>query len=333
MRNRWWLIVFYCCVGSSFAQDIHFSQYMHNPLYQNPGNTGYFNGDYRVNAAYRDQWRAVTVPFQTLMISADNSGLLHKNLGFGVYFVHDQVGDGKFRTIDFLPSVSYKIDLGQGGVHSIRPGIQFGLNYREVRPGNFNWDTQYNGYYHDPNLPTQETFQREKYANFALGAGGVYEWFKGARKHFTIGFSWYNMTRQNQGFFNEKIQRDMRFTVHGRGQLAVGLDWDVIPSFSMNFQGTYHEIILGAQGRYILVEQRGDYKALYFGAFTRTRDAFYVMVGMDYQNWFAGLSYDINYSKLVPASRVRGGIEITLQYIFRTFKPKKSLHRICPVYI
>lgn len=315
------------------AQDIHFSQFMHNPLYQNPGNTGFFNGDYRVNAAYRDQWRAVTVPFTTLMISADNTSLLNENLGLGLYFVHDVVGDGKFRTIDFMPSVSYKFQLGQNKVHSVRPGIQFGLNYREVRPGNFAWDTQYNGYYHDPGLPSQETFQRDKYANFALGLGAVYEWFQSSRKNFNVGFSWYNMTRQNQGFFTDKIQRDMRFTFHGRGQIQVGLDWDVLPSFSMNFQGTYNEIIVGSEARYILIEQRGDYKALYFGVFMRMRDAAYVSVGMDYQNWFAGLSYDFNYSKLVPASQVRGGIEITLQYIFRTFKHKKVNHRICPVYI
>lgn len=328
------LSLFLCAMGLHvWGQDIHFSQFMHNPLYQNPGNTGFFNGDYRVNAAYRDQWRAVTVPFQTLMISADNTTLVNDKLGIGLYFVHDMVGDGKFRTIDVLPSVSYKLQLDKSNVHSLRPGVQFGLNYREVQPGNFMWDTQYNGYYHDPSLPTQETFQRERYANFALGMGAVYEWFKSSRKNFTVGFSWYNMTRQNQGFFTEKIQRDMRFSLHGRGQFKVGLDWDVIPSFSMNFQGTYHEIIFGAQGRYILKEQRGDYQAIYFGAFTRTQDAAYLMVGMDYQNWFAGLSYDFNYSKLVPASRVRGGIEITLQYIFRTVKAKKINHRICPVYI
>ena len=319
------------------SQDIHFSQYMHNPLYQNPGNTGFFRGDYRVNMAYRDQWRSVTVPFQTLSLSGDNAGFINGKLAVGFYFVHDVVGDGKFRTIDFLPSLAYHIRLdkknGENNVHSLRPGIQFGVNSREVQPGNFSWDTQYNGYYYDPSLSGQEIFQRESYTNFALGFGTVYEWFTSSRKNFNVGFAWYNMTRQNQGFFGQKIQRDMRFSFHGRGQFKIGLDWDVIPSFSMNFQGKYHEIVFGSQLRYILKEKRGEYMAMYFGAFSRTRDAAYLMVGMDYQNWFAGLSYDINFSKLVPASRVRGGIEITLQYILKTFKPKKVNHRICPVYI
>ena len=33
--------------------------------FSNPGNAGQFNGDVRFVANYRDQWRSVTVPFQT----------------------------------------------------------------------------------------------------------------------------------------------------------------------------------------------------------------------------------------------------------------------------
>ena len=54
--------------GLVYAQDIHFSQFMHNPLHQNPGNTGFHNGDYRFNAAFRDQWRAVTLPYNTFLL-------------------------------------------------------------------------------------------------------------------------------------------------------------------------------------------------------------------------------------------------------------------------
>jgi type IX secretion system PorP/SprF family membrane protein len=331
-KTYWW-IVCWLLPFQFYAQDIHFSQFMHNPLYQNPGNTGAFQGDYRFNAAYRDQWRSVTVPFSTFMVSADQSGRFDENLGIGLFFMHDVVGDGKFRTVDFLPSVSYRFQLDEAKIHSIRPGIQLGMNYREVRPGNFMWDAQYNGYFYNPDLSSQETFMRDSYVNFALGTGVVYEWFQSNRKYIVAGISVYNITRQNQGFFTQKIQRDRRLTLHGKAQLQVDLDWDVIPSVSMNFQGTYSEIIIGSQVRYILEELRGEYKAIYFGAFTRFRDAAYLMVGMDYQNWFAGLSYDFNYSKLTPASRLRGGVEMTLQYIFKSFKPKKINHRICPVYI
>jgi hypothetical protein len=54
---------------------------------------------------------------------------------------------------------------------------------------------------------------------------------------------------------------------------------------------------------------------------------------MDYNDLFVGISYDLNYSKLVPASRMRGGFELAARYIIRTFKPKKMLHRVCPDFI
>jgi hypothetical protein len=55
--------------------------------------------------------------------------------------------------------------------------------------------------------------------------------------------------------------------------------------------------------------------------------------GYDYKDFFVGVSYDINFSKLVPASNGRGGLEIAVRYIIRTFKPKKIIHRVCPDYI
>lgn len=317
---------------TSLGQDLHFSQFNHNPLFQNPGNTGRFQGDYRFNAAYRNQWSSVTVPYSTIMVSADNASLI-KNIGLGLVFIHDAVGDGKFRTVNLYPSVSYKIKLDKNGTNTIRPGIQFGLNYRELNPKAFSFDEQYNGHFFDPNSPTQENFARRKIANFDMSFGAVYTWYKTQRKQISGGLALYNLPLQNQGFFGQKVHRDMRISLHARGQFKIGLDWDIIPAMMMNFQGKYNEIVFGSEARYILKQQRGEYRALYIGAFFRNKDAIYLSVGMDYQNWFAGLSYDLNISKLVPASRVRGGFEITLQYILKQFKPKKVNHRICPVYI
>jgi hypothetical protein len=53
------------------GQDIHWSQYNDNPLFQNPGNTGNFNGDYRFVGNYRNQWRSVSIPFETIALSAE----------------------------------------------------------------------------------------------------------------------------------------------------------------------------------------------------------------------------------------------------------------------
>ena len=232
-----------------------------------------------------------------------------------------------------MPSASLNFYLDQNKVHSIRPGIQFGLNYRELRSDQFSWDSQFGGHVYDPSLPTNENFQRQSKGNFTVNSGLVYQWNQGARRNFNIGFSAFNLNRQNQGFFNETVQRPIRLMVHGRAQFELNDRWDLMPAFSFNHQAQYNEFLLGTEFRYILKESRGENIALYIGAFTRFKDAAFVNIGVDYQNWWFGMSYDWNYSKLVPASRLRGGIELTAQYIFKSFKPKKVVHRICPVYI
>jgi type IX secretion system PorP/SprF family membrane protein len=330
--NRYGYLIVFLLLFSARAQDIHFSQFMHNPLYQNPGNTGLFKGDYRFNFAFRDQWRSVTVPYNTTLFSGDYADF-YKNLSAGLIFVHDVAGDGRFRTIDFQPTVAVRFDLDEEKKHSLRTGLQFGLNFRELRSDQFFWDSQFGGHVFDPSLPTNENFQRESKANFTLNSGLVYQWFDGQRRNFNVGLGLYNINRQNQGFFGENILRSRRLTLHGRGQFAINDRLDFLPAFVFNAQGTHREFIGGAEFRYIVKDFRGDYVALYLGAFSRIKDAAFLNIGMDYQNWFFGLNYDWNYSKLLPASRIRGGVELTAQYIFKSFKPKQSIHRICPVYL
>ena len=110
-------------------------------------------------------------------------------------------------------------------------------------------------------------------------------------------------------------------------------DWDLVPSFSLSFQGVYQEYVFGSSAKYTLVNRLGEYRALYGGLFYRNKDAAFLSAGMDYNAWFVGISYDMNFSKLVTASRVRGGLEIAVRYIIHRFKPKKISHRICPDYI
>lgn len=316
-----------------YSQDIHYSHFDYNPVFQNPGNTGQFNGDYRFHFNLKDQWRSVTAPFQTVSLSADTRIRKNKNIAFGVNFFHDVVGDGSLRTVEFVPTASYLIKLTPDSTHSIRPGVQIGINHRSVNADAFNYDAQFNGNFFDENLPTNENFGTQKRTNFTAGAGIVYEYFESKRKRITGGFGFYNLNRPNQAFIGNELKRDIRFNVHGRGQFEIELDWDIIPSFQLNIQGKYRELIIGSQARYILVESKGEYKALYFGAFYRNKDSGYLLAGMEYQNLWAGISYDFNFSKLVPASKVRGGLEISVRYILKTFKPKKILHRVCPDYI
>lgn len=315
-----------------YSQDIHWSQFDYNPVFQNPANVGVFNGDYRFHANYRDQWRSVTVPFQTLSISGE-AKQIYKDFSVGAFLLSDVVGDGSFSTIEFQPSISYTYKLTEDSTHLFRPGIQFGFNFRSFNSDAFYFDNQWNGQQLDENLASKENFHSTNKTNFTWGIGAGYEFQKGKRQRIVAGAGLFNINRPNQGFFGDKIKRDIRFNLFARAEYKIDFDWDILPSIQLNLQGKYREFNLGSQVRYILVDRLGVYRAVLGGIYMRSSDAVFLTAGMEYQNWWAGISYDINYSSLTPASRARGGIEFSLRYIIYKFKPKKIKHRVCPDYI
>jgi hypothetical protein len=101
----------------------------------------------------------------------------------------------------------------------------------------------------------------------------------------------------------------------------------------LTIQGKYREYMVGSSLKYTLVNRLGTYRAVYAGLWYRNRDAAFLSLGMDYQNWFVGLSYDINFSSLAVASNARGGMEIAVRYVINRFKISKAIHRVCPDYI
>jgi hypothetical protein len=264
-----------------YGQDIHWSQFNDNPIFQNPANTGEFNGDTRFIGNFRDQWRSVSVPFQTFNVCVDRKSK-HFNYGLLIYF-----------------------------------------------------DSQYNGYIFNPLLPTNEIFQTDRKTNANIGLGAQYGWNISSRKYLKIGLSAFNLNRPNQGFYQDVIKRDLRWVWQVKYSQALNARWDILPSLQYSKQGTYDEVMLGSSVRYYLPGSDKNYihKALLAGVWSRARDAQILSVGCEYKDWFVGLSYDINTSKLVPASKARGGFEIAVRYIMYRFKPKRIDHRVCPDFI
>jgi hypothetical protein len=109
--------------------------------------------------------------------------------------------------------------------------------------------------------------------------------------------------------------------------------FSIQPSLNLQIQGVYRSLIIGSNIKYNLSNTHLKYLAVYFGSWLRNKDAVIFNLGIDYQNWFLGISYDVNISTLTTASNYRGGSEIAIRYIIQQYKPKKITHRICPDYL
>src|SRR5690606_7841382 len=151
------------------------------------------------------------------------------------------------------------------------------------------------------------------------------------RKNISAGIALFNITKPQQSFFgNSNITLDRRLSFNIAGQYKLTDKWDLLPATLFMAQGTFREFIIGSSVRYILEDSRQEYRAIRAGGWARTRDAGFISVGIDYNEWFVGLSYDINFSNLRPASHGRGGFELSVIYIFGEYLPKRLKYKVCP---
>lgn len=317
----------------SYTQDIHWSQFNENPLFLNPANAGNFNGNKRFVSSYRDQWRSVTKAFQTFVLNYDTRFSKNDNFGIGFTFLNDNAGDGKFKTIDFNIAPSYRKFIAKDSSQQLNFGLQLGLNNRQFTFPNFYFDEQYNGINFDPTLPNTENLITESKTNLNLGIGVIYKLIQSKKVNYQFGFSAYNLNSPNQGFYGEKVKRDPRIVFFTIAEMQLNDKTKFVPSLIFQSQGTFKELIFGAQLKNIISRNEKVTKGIYGGLFLRTKDAIIVNIGLNYNKWQAGFSYDINISNLNPASSGRGGFELNLSYIISRFKPKQIQYRICPEFI
>ena len=322
-------------LNTCIAQDIHFSQFMSSPMNLNPAQTGQFNGAYRFVGNARRQWNSVTVPYQTFGGSVDAKNLLRiKGIGAGLSIYNDRTGDSQLNTFQTNLALSYTFRINKDSTQFITLGVQSGFTQRTINYSKLNYDNQYTSGAFDPNLPSNESFSNSGrlYAN--LNAGVLWTRKITERNIIMAGFSLNNINKPQQSFFNNQdIKLDQRLNLHVTSQFKLSKKVDILPAVLFMAQGTYREYTLGTSAKYILNENPDHYRALYVGMWTRAADAGWVSAGVDYGNLYAGVSYDINYSKLTPASNARGGIELSLIYIIRELLPKRKNYKICPTFI
>ena len=317
------------------AQDIHFSQFLSSPLTLSPGATGHFNGDYRIAANHRTQWRSVTIPYQTFGGSFDMRNSFNvRNLGTGIAIYNDKAGDSEFSTLMVNLSGSYTFSISKDSLHYLTGGIQAGVSQRTINYNKLYFDNQFNGIRYDPNLSNGESFVREGYLKMNLNSGLAWTFIPKQRSRIMVGLTVFNLSKPKQTFYNDpSIKLDRRLALFGSAQIPAAEKIDILPSIHIMSQGKYKEYIGGSNLRYVLQNEFWKYRAIYAGAFLRARDAGYIVVGMEYNDLNVGISYDINTSGLRPASNKRGGLELSLIYIFRKFEQFNTRHKACPTYI
>ncbi len=335
MRKIWTIIAMLAALAGH-AQDMHFTQFFATPMFTNPAFTGDFKGTYRFSGVGRSQWSSISSqPFRTFGGGVDmNAPFNLKPLGVGLHLAQDQAGVSILTRQQAHLFLAGHIPFGASKDIILSLGAQLGFSRQMINNTGVRFDRQYNGSAYDPNLPSGEQLNDDP-IQWLSPAGGAYLQKKySKRKHFGVGVSLFNLNEPNiSAFESADANLPRRLNVHGMSSLPFATRWDVMPAFQLMRQGPHSELLVGSSVRYHLSETPLNKQAILLGVWGRPGDAGNVSLGVEMNSLFVGGSYDVNFSSLQPASRYRGGWEVTVIYILSTVREKVKRVRQCPDYI
>lgn len=322
-------------VSCVWAQDPHFSQFFASPLTLNPALTGNFEGAVRVAGNYRNQWPAIYNTFRTGTISSDFRLLKNKipvndRMGFGIMGMYDENANGLIKNNYISGSFAYHKGLDENGYHRVGTGISATYAQQAINPSKLIFEDQLTSLGFTGNSAEQLSgIQSLQLGYFSLNAGLLYVGSTNDYNQFYAGASVYHINRPEINYAGNTFQSKERVTIHGGGYFPVAEKMTLFISgnFQMQYRAT-EAIVGGALGRW-LNEDEDHPTDIYAGGWFRLGDAVIPFVGIDFWNFRAGLSYDINISGLAQASRRQGGFELSLIYI-QPWKGSIRKHLRCP---
>lgn len=316
-------ILFLCSLTAAVkAQDPHFTQYFASPMTLNPAMTGYFKGDYRISANFRQQWWSVGSPFLTNTISYDTKLMqtkIHENDIFaaGILALYDQSLNGGYKSINVSATMAYHKALDIDGISNIAAGFQFTYATRAINFASLDFASQFNGSGFDTNIPSNETFANNRRSYLDINTGMLYT-YKTESTEFYVGGSIYHLTSPNVSFLKDgDFRLPIRFTVHSGSRFKIGGNGDelFIGGLYMDQTGATEKAFGIAYG-YAL----SDEASIYAGSWYRVKDAIMPYIGLNYNSIQVGASYDIVTSSLKKASPKNGSFELSLNLLIK--KPR-----------
>ena len=321
-----------CLQNLLHGQDIHFSQFFETPLLRNPGLAGIFTGDYRLQAVYRDQWRSVTEGYKTASLNGEYKLPIGKADDFitvGGQVLFDRAGTAALTQTSIMPVINYHKSLSADQNRYLSLGFMGGVVNRAFDRSKITTDNTYNtGFDGETNIDPNYT-----YLDGSVGMSYNSNLNNRPEDNFYLGIAYHHFTKPQNTFFRDPaVQLNPKWVASGGLRFGVNEFSYIMFQLDHSVQLKYHETVGGAMyGMKIGPELEKPKYVLHGGLFVRWQDALIPVIKMDYSGFSFAFSYDVNISKLRPASLNRGGFELSLSYIGFTDRNNSSVNAVkCP---
>lgn len=328
------LLLLFLALGLSAtltAQDQHFTQFFASPLTLNPALSGTFSGKYRVALIHRNQ-----DPFQTfsgaidLRFGLNRVGKSNKDaFGIGVVFYNDRVPAVGFSNNNINVAGAFHKSLSKRGDQYLSAGFQVGLAQRNFNYENFDFDDQFSGNNGYAN-PTAEILPENNFAHADLGVGINYTYAPDRGLSIFAGAAMHHILEPQISFYYDEDEPEFsgssllhrKYTAYVNFSIPLGTAVQLQPRGLFYAQGPHLAINAGANFRFLFDEISGT--ALHVGGWGRpvgneddtfSMDAIVGMVGVEYNNFLLGFSYDAQLASFGAVQNRRGAFEVSIAYL------------------
>jgi len=335
------IVIFVLCLLDGFgitAQSIHFSQYYNAPLLLNPANTALMpDDDFRVGMNYRNQWSVIPVPYNTFSaygdckVGGNKNNENHNNwLGVGMAFFNDKAGDGNLAFTEFQGDLAYHLQMSRFTMLSL--GLSGATVQRSVNYDNLLFDTQWDGFKFNGNIPNGEKVGVLKDNYYTVGAGANLAWFPNENLYVKLGGSVENINQPVESFYNS-TKNTLGYREVGNLDMVIRTGTVLImnPSAYYATQSGATELVVGSLFRTMLSGKNQMPSELILGLFTRLGDAVIGVAGYKIGSVQFMASYDLTMSTLAPYNASYGALEFSLVYS-RPYHPNDGIKKAysCP---
>ncbi len=337
------VIILFCLGGFTLsAQDIHLSQFYNQDHLLNPAKIGDYDGDYRLTANYRNQWRQLNKqPISTYLLSFDHVFFLKNhqfNAGFMVTSDRFQGEEVSYVTGNpFTYTVSSNkifLALSYSYVwrkHIFRGGIQTGMVMSASDPSTQTfpnqWDYQSGDFMIKTSSLESQIKPSQNYWDLNIGASWTKKLTKVTPK---IGFSVNHINRPKDSYFtNDKERLRARKVFFTEVQIPLTSKLILQPKLLLMWTAKANDLLVGSNlsrmtnNKIISMYYVG---AHYRHGVSRIFDAIIPTIGFQLKKYLIGISYDVNLSSLSAGTNSRKGtFEFSLIYTGASTIPKQVL--------
>lgn len=348
-------------VNTTTAQDYHFTDFRMAPSFINPALTGAFQGTYRINGIYRDQWRSFgeSNPYKTAVLSADfnvKADLLLDNdwIAGGLSLLNDVAGTGGYKTTITGFQVGYHLGLDKNYRRVVSIGVNYGSgnvssqgvtrssdlanessqpSYSQSGgsfiPSNFQSSTNGGGGVKGTELSIGATFKTESKDGSIMRLGLTLNHIN-RRDATGIGVNTGPIDPMDPNPVPEPVPRGTKldpifsnFILYGEGSTLLSKKVRLNPAVLFMNAGGHTQLQFQSTADYLLDAKQRISLTGGLGMRMIPFDAAYLLGGIKMKDLTVRLSYDLTLSSL-KAIGGGNGFEISVGYIGRIYKDATS---------